>query len=186
MGCVAQSITNLWELDGRIKCALVMLPAFHSYCMPDLGWLVEAFFFLFRYSPSSLFSSSCSKACWVTGPHALCMARNKPLYIFFFFMAERKWMSHGNIFAMRSALLQACLGCYNNSCCYICRCCGSWLAKRAIYITSLSNCQSFSISLLQYIQLVLSFFVFHTLSLCFKHQSVLKESLFFSAVFQQC
>lgn len=45
MGCVAQSITNLWELDGRIKCALVTLPAFHSYCMPDLGWLVEAFFF---------------------------------------------------------------------------------------------------------------------------------------------
>lgn len=56
-------------------------------------------------------------------------------------------LSQGNIFAMWSALLQACLGCYNNSCCYICHCSGSWLAKRAIYITSLSDCQSFSLSL---------------------------------------
>lgn len=54
-------------------------------------------------------------------------------------------LSRGNSFAMRAASLQACLGCYNNSCCYICHCCGSWLAKRAISTTFLCNRQSFSI-----------------------------------------
>lgn len=68
---------------------------------------------------------------------------------------------HGNIFA-RSILLQTCLGCYNNSCCYICHCCGSRLAKRATYITSPSNCLSFHIP--SYWYLLLSVLVFHSLS----------------------
>lgn len=54
MGCVAQSITNLWELDGRIKGVLVALPTCHSDYIPDLDGSAEAFV-LFRESPSSLF-----------------------------------------------------------------------------------------------------------------------------------
>lgn len=52
-------------------------------------------------------------------------------------------LSQGNISARHSALLQASLGCYNNSCCYICHCCGSRLVGIATYITSADNCQSF-------------------------------------------
>lgn len=66
MGCVAQSITNLCDLDGWIKGALVTLPICHSDNIPDLGRFVEAFL-LFRDSLSSLLHSFRSKACRVTG-----------------------------------------------------------------------------------------------------------------------
>lgn len=53
MGCVAQSITNLCEVDGRIKGALVTLRICHSDNIPDLGRFVEAFLVIV-YQASSI------------------------------------------------------------------------------------------------------------------------------------
>lgn len=54
MGCVAQSITNLCEVDGRIKGALVTLPICCSDSIPDLGGVGVEALLLIVYQTSSI------------------------------------------------------------------------------------------------------------------------------------
>lgn len=129
MGCVPQSITNLCELDGWIKATLVTLPVSHSDSIADLGLCLCSGIICqgFLLPPGA-------DVMWPVA--SLYFAYNK--HSRFSLVQNLMCLNyHLVIFSRQSALLQACLGCYNNSCCYICHCCGSRLAKRATYITSL-------------------------------------------------
>lgn len=97
--------------------------------VPDLGLCS----LLFWNNLPSLLTSPWSRY-YVTGGSS-CFACNNYRRVSVVQKINVSQLSHGNIFSRQSALLQACLGCYNNSCCYICHCCGSQLAKRATYIT---------------------------------------------------
>lgn len=140
MGCAAQSITNLCEPDRQIKGALVTvryLFGIQTIYLDLVGlWrhflCLEIVYHLFLLEQSMM--AEWQLFC------ILCIVSNNQTPICGQMNASQL---HCNIFAGKSVLLQACLGCYNNSCCYICQCSGSRLAKRATHITSLSDCQSF-------------------------------------------
>lgn len=84
MGCVAQSITNLCELDGWIKGALFTLPVCHSDNIPDLGGLVAAFLLFPGKSIKPLpylLEESVLGGRWML--YSLCIVSNKTLCIFY-------------------------------------------------------------------------------------------------------